>query len=258
MFMKDFVARIYGNKIRCCVTLIVLLLPVFDIVIYCCNLIRSGGSTIAPAYGTFLASNTTDHLVQIILLWFLPLYTLVITGEGPLEDRHRGYHRALMGRMGRNAYYTENIKCSFVFVFFLVSIALLINLGLVSILCHGGKYIPIEVDDSPENLLYNLSNAHPFLANLGFIFVTAFLAGLISTVGTALALVTADRKIVYAMAFFLWFVPTSTNSSLLLVMQPFAEYDFETLLPIFLIVTAGYLILIRVLCFWKIRVSALE
>lgn len=48
MFMKDFVARIYGNKIRCCVTLIVLLLPVLDIVIYCCNLIRSGGSTIAP------------------------------------------------------------------------------------------------------------------------------------------------------------------------------------------------------------------
>lgn len=112
----------------------------------------------------------------------------------------------------------------------------------------------MEPGDSPENFLYNLSMQHPLMANLLFDLVTSFVCALICTVGVALSLALRNRKIVYSMSLLLWLLPVAlAKKSLLLLFQPFSEYDFNDLLPTFAAVTIVYLLVIVLSMLWRIK-----
>jgi hypothetical protein len=190
----------------------------------------------------FLAAypGVTMLLNQIILFWFIPIYMLLITADDSFEDRKTHLITVLISKIGYAGYYVRKVCGAFLMGFGLLFIVLLINLFLCLIIFRSGTD-QFMMDDSPENVLYTWSFHHPILANFIFIFTTSFLVGTISAAGTALAIIIHDRRIVYPLTFAIWFIPSCLDKSLMLAVQVFSEYDFNTILPVYCGCVALYL-----------------
>ncbi len=111
----------------------------------------------------------------------------------------------------------------------------------------------MEPVDFPDTRLFQWSYEHPLLANLAFDVSASLFSAMICTVGIALALLVPNRKIVYGMTLLLWLVPMVMKKSLALLFQPFAEYGLDELLPIFLVVTVSYALLISITTVWRLN-----
>lgn len=88
-----------------------LVIPILDIVqIYYQDIIICNGEMGKPypLYVTFLSCYSQGHIFQMIYLWFLPLYLLVIVGEESIVDYITGYKNILICKMGKiNIFYKK-------------------------------------------------------------------------------------------------------------------------------------------------------
>lgn len=252
MALRFYISRILHNKIKLFFICLILIMPSLEIIQIVFDVIYFGLPRPNPNYVTFLAGYR-GHVFESIMLWFMPLYLLIITAEDSIEDYDIGYRNILISKIGKKNYYLNKLVGSFAVAFVIVLVALLIDIILLHTLFSGGQDMPVDPNDSPENLLYTISNAHPITANIVFAVVTAFLSGLISMVGAALAIVVHNRKIVYSVTFLLWFIPVLLKTSLMLVVQPFSEYDFDDLIPIFLSVSVSYIVIVAVVTVWEVK-----
>ena len=81
-----------------------LVIPILDIVqIYYQDIIMCNGEIGKPypLYVTFLSCYSQGHIFQMIYLWFLPLYLLVIVGEESIVDYITGYKNILICKYGQ-------------------------------------------------------------------------------------------------------------------------------------------------------------
>ena len=252
--MKSYCWRVLHDKIKLFFIAVMIIIPViqvFQVWLTCRHL---GLETYAPMYATFQSlPGIAFHITHRIYMWFMPLYLLLKFSEPVIEDAETHMVNCLACRIGRRGYVTHNLSNSFACSFSLILAAMLINLALCSIVFRGGAFMGIDPDDSPENLLYVISNAHPLIANLIFAVVTAFISALICTVGTAVALAVPDRKIVYGVSLLMWFIPVASRKSLMLLFQPFSEYGFGDLIPLFAVVTLSYIAIVAASVFWRSR-----
>lgn len=210
--------------------IIVLLIPSLEIV-----QIALQGSKPMPNYASYLAAISRGHGFQAVLLWFLPLYFLLIISDDSIEDHKTGYINILKSKIGEKRYYKEKLISSFIVSFTIMLASLLINLLLVHIIFKGGKYYPQEGIEFENNLLFTISMKYPLIANLGFALITSILAGLSGMSGSAFSLFFKDKRYAYTTTFFIWFMLVLRKKSLMLVVQPFAEYGFEVLMPILML-----------------------
>lgn len=154
--------------------------------------------------------------------------------------------------MGKN-YIKSKLKSAFLTSSGAVGIGLLINLVVVQLVYaggtesyYGGEYMVYE-KYMPDTFLFEWSYTHPLAANLSFIGITMLFAGLIGMIGTILAIILHNRKLVYAITFALWFVPILFKNSFMLIFQPFSEYGLKTLLPLAIGIGGAYITLIIIL-----------
>lgn len=256
--MKNQISRILQDKIKLCFIIILIALPSLEISQYLWYHYKFGIELQAPMFATFLSANTIGHIFQSLLLWFLPLYLLLITGSDSMEDYTTGYKNILIVKMGRKKYVLNKLTSSFITAFAIMLLGLLINFILVQIILHKGTHVPFDINDVsnlPDSFLFELGYTHPLVTNLLFILIVSFLAGLISMVGTSLSIVLHDKKIVYALTFAIWFLPILSKNSLMYVTQPFAEYDFDVIVPIFLWVFGFYLTIIGISYVWEVKIA---
>lgn len=242
--------RIWKDKFRCCLMIVLLFLPSLEVFVYV-NEIIHGGAVLIPDYAFFLTCNalSMDYFLQSLFLWFMPLYCLILATDNCIEDYNLNYKNILISKVGRKQYVISNLKKSFSVIFTLVGCALLMNLVLVHIAFHGGIYDPYG-DELITSLFYQWEIDYPFLTNLLFTFITAFICGLLSMVGTMLGIILHDKKLVYGVTMLLWFVPFLQKKSLMLLFQPHSEYVLDTLIPIFVEVFVTYTLVI-VLGYYK-------
>lgn len=233
--------RIFKNNISRAIFIFILLIPTLEIV----QIFLQTGSVPDPNFATFLAGISRGHVFQIILLWFLPLYFLLIISEDSIEDYKTGYFNILISKVGKKAYYKEKIISSFIVSFITMFISLLINLLLVNLIFSSGAYYPQQGLVLENNLLFTFSMEYPLIANFIFIIIACILAGFSGIIGASLSLFFKDKRYVYTATFFVWFVLVIKKNSLMYLFQPFAEYDIDVLLPI-LIVSILVFILISV------------
>ena len=248
MFNSHF-QRIVRNKISIIAFIILLLIPMFEIaqlLIYQQN----SQETYHPAFAFFLSSSSIGHAPQILLLWFLPIYFLLLGADDAIQDYKTGYRNILISKIGKRRYFLEKIFTSFTISFISMFISLFINLILVSIIFAKGTFskglMEMKLDG---NTLFNLSVAHPFVALTLFSIVSCILAGLAGTLGASTSLFFVDKKYAYAAAFFIWFLLVLNKQSLIYLFQPFTEFGFNVLLPIFLL-AIGVLITIPLIVFF--------
>lgn len=251
--MKQQIFRIFSDHKKLGMSIILILIPTLEIFQYLWYEKQYGMEVPDGMYATFLSAATIGHLLQILLLWFLPLYLLILTGVDSIEDYQIGYKNVLIAKTGKKAYLHRKMVFSFFTAFFILFCALGLNFCICQICFRGGTYSPYDQTSIPDSYLFQLSYAHPEIANWAFILVVALLAGLISLVGTMLSIVIHDKKIVFPATFALWFGPILPKNSLMLVTQPFAEYDFDVLVPIFVWVVGLYLLVIAWLYLWEVK-----
>lgn len=220
--------RIFKSNLSKSIFLFILLIPTLEII----QIFLQTSSVPRPNFAFFLAGISRGHIFQIILLWFLPLYFLLIISEDSIEDYKTGYSNILISKIGKKAYYKEKIMSSFLISFITMFIALIINLLLVNLIFYRGTYYPQEGVILENNLLFTFSMKYPLITNFIFIIIASILAGFSGVIGASFSLFFKDKKYAYATTFFVWFVLVIKKNSLMYLFQPFAEYDVDVLLPI--------------------------
>ena len=252
--MKSFFLRIIHDKIKLFFVIIILLLPVIQVVQVWTACYKIGLGFYSPPYATFTSLlGVAHHILNKVLIWFMPLYMSLIFADTVIEDSETHLSNSEIVRRGKKIYIRTKVAGTFIMAFALILVSMLLNLVLCYIVFHNGKFIGMDVGDSPENFLYNVSHAHPLLANIVFDIVTAFMCALIAAVGTSIALIAPNRKMVYSMTLIVWLIPMVLKRSLVFVFQPFSEYDFSDLIPIFLSVSVAYVLIIVCTVFWRLR-----
>ncbi|AIM15978.1 hypothetical protein HW35_06285 [Bacillus sp. X1(2014)] len=245
---NSHIQRIVRNKINLTAFIIILLLPMLEIVqllIYQQN----SEETFHPAFAFFLSSSSIGHAPQILLLWFLPIYFLLLGADDAIQDYKTGYRNILISKIGKKRYFLEKLITSFSISSIAMFITLFVNFILVSIIFANGTFSKGLMEMELEgNKLFNFSIEHPFIAITVFSVVSCILAGLAGTLGVSASLFFLDRKYAYASSFFIWFLLVLNKQSLIYVFQPFTEYGFDVIIPIFLL-AIGILITIPLIVF---------
>lgn len=258
--MKSQIRRILHDRIKMTLVVILLLLPSLEVAQILYEHFKYGFELPYPLYATFLSLYSRGHVLQSLYLWFLPLYYLIIVGDDCIEDYDTGYKNLLTCRMGKKKYIKTKLSSAFLIPFFIMLSGLLINFIIVKVVCangtylqFGGDYMVYDSKNMPETLLFELSYTHPLITNFVYMLVTSFFSGLICIVGTLLSIVLHNRKLVYALTFALWFGPVLPQNSFMFVLQPFMEYGFNVVVPLFIWIAGLYLQTAVLLYIWEAK-----
>lgn len=241
--MGMYFSRILNDRKKLAIIIFVVLIPVMEI-IQIAYQTWNGNSMPNPHYATFLSLFTIRHYLHKILLWFLPIFLLLIANEDCLEDNEIKFKNTLLIRMGKKEYIRDKMIGSFVLSFIVIGLGLLINMVLVYICFRDGIFLKDEFLDYKEYDISRITVPNPIIANLAYIVLTAFLAGLLGAAGTSLAMTLRERKIVYGLTFLLWFIPVMSKESLMYVIQPFIRVNYRDVLPTLVGLILCYIIII--------------
>lgn len=243
-----YAKRILRDRIKLVFIFILLLIPLLNIVEIFHDLTLAPESSMPdPRYIAFSALYTggNNHMLYRIMFWFLPIYLLIITGEDSLEDYDTGYSNILQSRMSRKQYIWGKARNSFCFSFLVIFLSLMLNYCLLQLIFHGCEHNWIEPNLYPaeENRMYTIGYDHPVTVTLASIVMTAIFSGLISLIGTSLALCFHDRKVVYGLTFILWFIFVLNEDGFMSIFHPFTNMILERLIIAFFLIAVGYLII---------------
>ncbi|MCR8872002.1 hypothetical protein MRBLBA21_005031 [Peribacillus frigoritolerans] len=232
--MQSHLYRIIHNKLSWVIFSIIILIPCIDAFQLLLLKFQLGNEVeYHPAFAFFLSGSTRGHAAQMILLWFLPLYFLLLGADDAIQDYHTGYRYILISKVGRWKYCLEKLQTSFFVSFSTMLSSLLVNFILVFLLFNGGTFKKgLNGINSTDNLLFTISMNHPYVAVLGFSLVCCVMAGFSGLIGSSVSLFFLDRKYAYTASFFIWFLLVLRPSSIMYLFQPFTEYDFNILVPI--------------------------
>lgn len=262
--MRQQLNRIISDKKSIGMIIFMLVIPILDIVqIYYQDIIICNGEMGKPypLYVTFLSCYSQGHIFQMIYLWFLPLYLLVIVGEESIVDYITGYKNILICKMGKNKYILQKMKSAFIASFTIVFVGLGLNLILSQIVFNGGTKTRFDSEPLKYNsfvmiktFLFEISYTHPLTTNIVYILITAIFAGVLGMMGAALAISIHERKMVYALTFAIWFIPILFKNSSMHIFQPFMEYDFNVIVPMAIWCIVLYILVIITAIIWEKKI----
>lgn len=219
------------------VILLILMIVIYDLSLLLSEYIKHGDAYY-PAMAAFLSGNSRAHLPQMLLLWNLPIFLLILVGDNYIEERKKGVSAIIITKVGKRKYIIGKLIEGFTVSSIVMFSALLINYLLAIILFKEGVYdkqMFRGVENQPINQLLLYSAHHKNIVYFGFLLVATFLSGLCGMVCTAVCLIFPEKIIAYPIAFLLWFLfVTIKGSSVMNLFQPFTEYDYDYLLPIFI------------------------
>ncbi len=239
------IKRLWRDPVRNILFCVILFYPLIEIVFFLKNIIV-GDSVLLPDYSFFLMCKSAGigHMFQSLLLWFMPLYCLLLTADDCIEDYKIGLRNIIISKIGKKKYVQSHLIKSFLYSFILILGALMINLLINHIIFRGGQFSPFDDEGIYISKFYEWEVLHPLLTNVIFSVITSFVCGLISMVGTISAIMIHNKKIVYGITMVLWFVPFLQRKSLMYLFQPHSEYVLDTIVPIGISVSTVYLVYI--------------
>ncbi len=233
--MTYYLKRLFNDPLKVSVLLFIMLLPFFETIWYIAELIKYNTVT-NPSYSAFLCAGSVGigHIFQGILLWFAPLYFLILCSEDCIQDIETGNINSLISKWGVKKYIKTNLLKSFLFSFSIIQISLIVNLLVTYSFFWGGTESRI-ITSINEIDFYSFSVANPLLMNIIYILLTSVIIGIISVSGTALAIALRKRKFVYPICLFMWYLSCTIPDSLLYATQPFTEYGLDKTYKIIII-----------------------
>lgn len=226
---KSHLQRIRKNRIKVFILLLLLLLPSLEVFQLMQQL--SGLDLTRPIYSLFFLSGAgRGHLFQVIYLWLLPLYLLIVVGDDSCEDEKTGYKYALMGRVGKKNYLREKWKSSFAIGGNIMFFSLLCNVLLIY-LAFGSrcsdKYLAEYMEGTTLERVYM---EFPLLCYFAFMLIASLISGFLSMLGAIVSTTFRNKKYSYAIVFLVWLIFIVMDDSIMLALQPYIEYPLNFLL----------------------------
>lgn len=252
---KFMLKRTWNDPLRNILMCILIILPSIDLLFFL-KPIFLGSTILKPDYATFLTANSGTKILQQIYLWIMPLYCLILNADECIRDYNSKYYNILSAKYSKKKYVQSCMKKSFLTTVLIIVLGLTLNLLLCHIIFFGGKfdiYGYEEITITSQFLQWEID--HPLLNNLLFIMITGFVSGLISVFGTVSALLFKDKKIVYGVTLFVWFVPFLNKDSLMYLFQPHSEYLLDTIVPIGLWTCIPYVLYIIIGYFKEVYIE---
>ncbi len=227
-----FLEKLWKNKFRNAMFVLILIYPLIETLVFAKSFTTQG--VYRPEECFFLRCNTVGykHLFQVLLLWPLPMYLLTLFSSMYWNENKTGYRNAIISRIGKKKYIKKGLLLSFGGAFVLVMTSMCLNMLVSFLLFNGGRITRIEMEIINDSFL-KWQILHPWMANLLFSFILAFVAGIVAMAGTACTIMSTNLKNVYGVIMAAWFVLLLKKDSIVLLFQPVSEYSIDTLGPIF-------------------------
>lgn len=185
-----------------------------------------------PAFASFLSGTSQGHVAQMLLIWILPLYLLLIYSDFYILEKKIGYSNIVFSKVSRNILLKTRFLLSFFLPFIIILSSLLLNFVLSLIVFKGGQsFMGLEMYPDHNGILLSLSLKHPNITYTIYLLVFSTLAGCCGLLCSALSLLLPNYKYVYPTSFFIWIIQIMLPNSLTYLMQPFIEYGFEEIIP---------------------------
>ncbi|AFS01351.1 hypothetical protein [Lentilactobacillus buchneri] len=183
---------------------------------------------INPPTAAFLAGNSSGQFLQIILIWFMPIFIIMITLQRIIERTHGGSNYLLSTRMGTlDKFFVRSELVQF----FIFSTFYMILFGcdfvVAIILFHKGTSFMGMEDSAKYSHLLHLEIEHPYVAYILFVIIVSLAFGLFSVVIYVLALSIRKTILVYPISLGLWIFMIALPYSSSYFTQPFIEYDWN-------------------------------
>ena len=187
-----------------------------------------------PAAASFLSANSHGHVPQMVLKWILPMYLLVVYGDSYIRDHKYSYTQILITRTGRKEVYKAKFMTAFISGFLVFMIPLILNYIVALILFRDGTYSPMA-DFINNGAILHFSILYPNITYMIYIVVASIIAGLCCMYGLAVSMLIPNIKYVYCIVYVIWYIFLACKYSISFVLQPFIEYDWDYVIPGFLL-----------------------
>lgn len=206
-----------------------------------------------PCMASFLSAAAHGHIMQMLLIWLMPIYILLIYGDSYIQEKTVGYTAIIYSHYSRKKVLYTRFAVSFLLFFGAFFLSMLLNFILANIIfINGGSMKGLEQlaydDVLPAWLAWSLRN--PYLSYLLCMAAYSLIAGAGGILCYAVCLLFPSYKLAYPICFFLWFLQIASRYSITYAIQPYIEYGPEKFLIALLRYFAIALIIILI-CRWR-------
>lgn len=231
--MKSYYHRLIHNRKTQLMILLITLIVLSDILILINNF---SSAWLIPHLATFLAGSSMGHIPQIILIWFLPVFLLIMGSDNYIQDYKTGYRNIVASKEGRKRYYKTMLFGNMSFTFLVIVLSLLLNMIIAYLVFKEGTYdMGNSLSIYSENPLFTLVYSYPLASNIVYIIIFGFFASLCAGMATAISWIFPDVKYTYPLSFAIWFSQIlGLRYSIALIFQPFNEVYLEDFIIIFI------------------------
>lgn len=231
MKLMYYIKRTVNNKLKLSVVGLIFLYVITYAFTFLKD-IQLGGSVNEPDLISFLTGNSFYSNAFHLLIWYMPLYLLLLVADDCIEDYRLGYKQILISKWGKHSYLRINLIKGFVLSFAVFFVALMVNLAITHIMFAGGTYKSFALEDLNSMELWAYKNA--LLTNVIHIVLTSIFAGIVGTGAVAVSISVHNRLLVYPIVFIMWYIPFGLfENTIVYAIQPFTEYSIlHALTPI--------------------------
>lgn len=262
--------RIFANRKSKLFIFVIFIIPFIDLLGNCYTYFYDflmhpeayGGSInretlLHPSKASFLSGSSQGHVSQMMLIWVLPVYLLIMYSDFYVQEKKLGYSNIVLSKISRNKFLSIRFFVSFLFPFSILFISLIINFILSIIIFNGGQSFQGMESFSNSHSLLGFSLNNSYLVYIGYILIFSLIAGCCGVICTSLSFLFTKYKYVYSIAFFVWIIQIILPNSLTYLMQPFIEYGFDRILPAGILFSVIVIIFFLSAWFYKVKFDEL-
>jgi hypothetical protein len=253
MLFQSELLRIFKSRRSIIFIAIVILLPFLDLImifnqVYGDYIMNSSkyahapfkSQILHPAFASFLSGNSRGHIAQMLLIWILPLYIMIIYSDSSIQEKMHGYSVILYGKVNRMKFIRNRLIVSFTIPMIICFISMAFNFIVANIIFSSGKDLMGAEYTLDSGILSNFSSFclyHPSLTYCFYIIGFSIIAGGCGILCTSISMFFNNYKIAYPLVFFIWFAQVISPFSLTYAIQPFIEYGPNYFVPAIAIYT---------------------
>lgn len=261
MYIKSELFKIMKSKKSIFFIILIFLIPFIDLISnmgiyreYWTNKYAypdglASGMIMHPVVGSFLTGSGQGHISQMLLVWMMPIYLMIIYSDSYIREVRYGYNNIIFSKTDRKTIIRQKYILSFLVPFLISLVSLIVNFILAQIIFHGGteniEYL------SPESVKVYLIN--PNITYLVYILIYSLVSGGCGILCSGISFLIPDNKIAYPSAFLLWTVQIISPYSLTYVVQPFIEYGLNYTVPAIVIFVAVVMCILIISYRYKVR-----
>lgn len=209
-------------------------------------------SMVHPCFHAFLSGVSDSQISQMLLIWLLPIYHLLVYSDEYLIDRNNNCFNLIRTRCNIKRILIMRFAISFFEGFFLVFISIMINFLLCFFLFYGGENF-MGLESYSQNSGINMGINHPYYTYIAKVLMASLISGVLSMFCQSMTYIVKNIKYVYFSCSFFWIIQIISPYSITYCIQPYIEYGLNYRIPAFLLFAMASLIVIFIAYRYKVK-----